>query len=355
MHPQIQKLVDKLQWHASVEEETLDEEFCESLNPRQILLSARRAGLSFEDARKDIIALREAKIADSGALHGQPLLARSAFRLLSAAVWSAFKEEDSGACEADVAKAGGAQTKKNAKGKKATNKPPAGKSDEAKTPKGKKRQKSCEDTSVVPPDEPEGTPAGKARSTRSRVSFKDKHVLHVAEEAASPHPDANANADNGGVEEAPSQPSKGRKHAKTIPQPAAKAAKTTEQVAAKRSTNSKDPVPNTPRQRAKMLSEVQASAADEDAAKPAPKSTAAKGSKGGAASKSGAKNLAQLADPLAAGTSTEDVDQVSKKRKRGAKEDATSAADKLSKKARKGASATAKDGKAAEGDRKSVV
>lgn len=92
MHPQIQKLVDKLQWHASVEEETLDEEFCESLNPRQILLSARRAGLSFEDARKDIITLREAKIADSGDLHGQPLLARSAFRLFSAAVWSAFKE-----------------------------------------------------------------------------------------------------------------------------------------------------------------------------------------------------------------------------------------------------------------------
>lgn len=37
------------------------------------------------------------------------------------------------------------------------------------------------------------------------------------------------------------------------------------------------------------------------------------------------------------------------KKKRGAKEDATSAADKPSKKARKGASATTKDGKAAEG------
>lgn len=225
-------------------------------------------------------------------------------------------QEDSDACEADAAKAGGAQTKKNVKGKKATNKAPAGTSDEPKkTPKGKKRQKSCEDTAVVPPDEPEGTPAGKAHSTRSRASFKNKHVLHVAEEAASPHPDANANADREAAEEAPSQPSKGRKRAKTIPQPAAKAAKTTENVATKRSTNAKDTVPNTPRQRAKMLSEVQASAADEDAAKPAPKSTAAKGSKGskgGAASKPGAKSLAQLADSLAGGTSTEDVGQVSK-------------------------------------------
>lgn len=33
--------------------------------------------------------------------------------------------------------------------------------------------------------EPKGTPTGKARSTRSNKSLKHKHVLHVAEEAAS--------------------------------------------------------------------------------------------------------------------------------------------------------------------------
>lgn len=92
MHPRIQQLVEQLQWHATVEGETLDEEYCQSLNPNAILNNARRAGLQIADARSGVMYLRDAKIGDSVDCLAAPLLTKGAFRLFSSAVWAAFQD-----------------------------------------------------------------------------------------------------------------------------------------------------------------------------------------------------------------------------------------------------------------------
>lgn len=92
MHPHIEQLVEQLQWHAGIEGESLDDEYCQSLRPQEILLAARRAGLLIDDARTGITHLRDAKIGDLSGRHAQPLLTRNAFRLFSTALFCAFQE-----------------------------------------------------------------------------------------------------------------------------------------------------------------------------------------------------------------------------------------------------------------------
>ena len=90
MHPRVDQLVQQLQWHASVEGESLDVEYCESLNPAKVLAKARRAGLQIEEARAGISHLRDAKIGDSTDTDTPLLLTKSAFRLFSSALWDVF-------------------------------------------------------------------------------------------------------------------------------------------------------------------------------------------------------------------------------------------------------------------------
>jgi hypothetical protein len=93
MHPHIEQLVEQLQWHAGIEGESLDGEYCQSLNPKRILVSARRAGLKIEEARAGITLLRDAKIGNSSDQHAQPLLTKTAWRLFSSSVWAAFQDD----------------------------------------------------------------------------------------------------------------------------------------------------------------------------------------------------------------------------------------------------------------------
>ena len=93
MHPRIEQLVEQLQWHASIEGESLDAEYCESLNPEKILAKARRAGLLIDEARTGITHLRGAKIGCSADNEAPPLLTKSAFRLFSSALFAAFSQE----------------------------------------------------------------------------------------------------------------------------------------------------------------------------------------------------------------------------------------------------------------------
>ena len=93
MHPRVDQIIQQLHWHASVEGESLDAEYCGSLHPAKVLAKARRAGLQIEEARAIITHLRSAKIGDSTDTDAPPLLTRSAFRLFSSALWDAFNQE----------------------------------------------------------------------------------------------------------------------------------------------------------------------------------------------------------------------------------------------------------------------
>lgn len=132
---------------------------------------------------------------------------------------------------------------------------------------------------AVPVDVPNGTPAGKARSTRSSKSFKGKHVLHVAEQASSPHA-----AEALPMETAPSQPSRRQKRS-TI---SAVASRDVAVKGAAKRTASKVQAPFIQLQpgRTKLLSAVR----DAPAGKPAAACTHA------------ATRVAQLANTLAGGT-----------------------------------------------------
>ena len=99
---------------------------------------------------------------------------------------------------------------------------------------------------------PYGAPS-KARCTRSTISFKGKHVLHVAKDAASPHAE-----EEHPVEEARSKPARTQKQLSVTK--GAGASKPTAAASAKRTAASKRkaqaPVRKMPPYRTMMLSEV---------------------------------------------------------------------------------------------------
>ena len=93
MYPGIGQLIQHLQWHASVEGESLDAAYCESLNPAKVLAKTRRRGLQIEGARAATAPLSDATIGDSTDTDAPPLLVKRGFRSFSFALWDAFSQE----------------------------------------------------------------------------------------------------------------------------------------------------------------------------------------------------------------------------------------------------------------------